>query len=110
MNLIATDSVATTSTSTIHPIAPPAQSRQAISQSEFDTGSELSDLDFLNMPTKDYETSLSPAGRTLGPASHSALYTGSDRASGTVGSSGGMRGSGIGDGNESDWSLAGGSE
>ena len=84
-----------------------------MSQSEFDTDSELSDLDSLNTPTKDHEASSSPAGRSLGLESHSALHTRADGGGVAVGSSEGIRGPGIGDRNEDDtssWSLAGGSE
>jgi hypothetical protein len=94
----------------IHPLESAARlSRVTTSDSDFDTASEMSDLDFLNMSAEEeYEASaLAPAA-----ASSSVVYTGMD-GSRVLGRAGGIGGPGIEDGNESDtssWSLAGGSE
>lgn len=76
--------------------------------SDFDTGSELSDLDFLSMSAEEYQSS------ALAPAIGGSGLSGMDGRSGVVGRRvGGIGGSGIRDGNESDtssWSFAGGSE
>ena len=106
-------SVATPSTST--DILEPAArlSRLPTSDSDFDTGSELSDLDFLSMSGGEYEASvLAPAAASgsVGRGLRPVAYAGAVDGSGMQGRAGG---SGIEDGNESDtssWSLAGGSE
>lgn len=100
-----TKSVSTTSTSSeIHPLESAARlSRVTTSDSDFDTGSEMSDLDFLSMSAEEYEASASA------PA---VVYTGTDGRR-VLGRAGGNGGPGMEDGNESDtssWSLAGGSE
>ena len=102
-----TESAATTSTSTeIRSLESPARlSRVTTGDSDFDTGSELSDIDFLNMSAEEYEASASApaaAGGSASRGSRSVVYIGTD-------------GSGVGveDGIESDtssWSLAGGSK
>jgi hypothetical protein len=77
-----------------------------MSDSDFDTGSELSDLDFLNVSVEEYE-----ASALAGLGSRSVVYN--DGSGGVVGRTGGIRGPGTRDGNESDtssWSFAGGSE
>ena len=111
-----TESVATTLTSAeIHPLeSAPRLSRVTASDSEFfDTGSELSDLDF--MSAEEYEASVSaPAASSgsTGLGSRSVVHIGTN-GSGVLGRAGGIGGRGIEDGNESDtssWSLAGGSE
>ena len=106
-----TESVATTLTSTeIHPLESAARlSRVTTSDSDFDTSSELSDLDFLSMSAEEYDASASTpaaASGSVGLGSRSVVYTGTDGARG-------IGRLGIEDGNESDassWSLAGGSE
>ena len=105
-----TKSVSTTSTtSEIHPLESAARlSRVTTSDSDFDTGSEMSDLDFLSMSSEEYEASASAPTA----ASGSVVYTGTD-GSRVMGRAGGIGGPGIEDGNESDtssWSLAGGSD
>ena len=113
-----TESVATTSTSTeIHRLESAAQlSRVTTGDSDFDTGSDLSDLDFLSMSAGEYETSASApaaAGGSVGFGSRAVVYTGTGDGSGVLRGARGIRGPGIEDGNESDtssWSLAGGSE
>jgi len=113
-----TESVVSTSTSTeIHLLETAARlSRVTTSDSDFDTGSELSDLDFMSMSGGEYEASASaPAAASglVGLGSQSVLYSGTGNGSGVVGRPGGIGGPGIEDGNESDtssWSLAGNSE
>ena len=108
-----TESVATTLTSAeIHPLESAARlSRVTASDSEFfDTGSELSDLDF--MSAEEYEASASAASGSIGLGSRSVARVGTN-GSGVLGRAGGIGGPGMEDGNESDtssWSLAGGSE
>lgn len=99
------ESIGTASISTdTHPSESATRlSRATMRDSDLDTGSELSDLDFLNMSAEEFEASAS-AG--LG----SRLVVSSDGTGGVVGRTGGIGGP---DGNESDtstWSFAGGSE
>ena len=113
-----TESVVTPSTSTdIHLLESAARlSRVTTSDSDFDTGSELSDLDFMSMSGGEYEAAaLAPAAARgfVNLGSQSVVYPGMGNGSGEVGRAGGIGGPGIEDGNESDtssWSLAGGSE
>jgi hypothetical protein len=102
------ESIGTTSISTdTHPLESATRlSRVTMSDSDFDTGSELSDLDFLNVSAEEYEASAS-----AGLGSRSVVYN--DGSGGVVGRTGGIGGPGTRDGNESDtssWSFAGGSE
>ena len=110
----ATESIATAPIST--EIQSAAQmSRAVMTESDFDTGSELSDLDFLGMSAEEYEASAPAAamnrvGGLVGFRSPLGVYTGGD---GVVESIRGIGRPRRGDGNESDtsgWSLAGGSE
>ena len=111
-----TEPVATTSTSTEILESAARLSRVITSDSEFDTGSELSDLDFLSMSAGEYEASATApatASGSVGFGVRPMVYAGAVDGSGMQGRVGGIRGSGIEDGNESDtssWSLAGGSE
>ena len=109
-----TEFVATASTSTeIHPLKSAARlSRLTTSDSDFDTGSELSDLDFLNMSYEASASAPAAASGSVGLGSRSVVYTGTD-GGGVLGRAAGIGGQRIEDGNESDtssWSLAGGSE
>ncbi|KAF8807316.1 hypothetical protein BYT27DRAFT_6563978 [Phlegmacium glaucopus] len=117
MNRLATESVVTTSVPTEIPSAA-RMSRVAMGDSDFDTGSELSDLDFLGTTMEEYETS-APASannrpaRSIGFIPRSRVDTDVGGRSGVVGSVGGIGGPRIKNGNDSDtssWSLAGGSE
>ena len=102
----------------IHSIDPAARlSRVTMSNSDFDTGGELSDLDFLNMSAGDYEPSVpATADRGSGSAglgSRSGVYTGTYDGGGVVGKPGGIGGLQRGNRNESDrssWSFASGLE
>jgi len=88
-------------------------SRVAMGESDFDTGGELSDLEFLGMSAEEYEASapvvaMNRGGGFVGFRSRSGVYTGAGGGNGMVGSVGGIGGSRRGDGNESDtssWSL-----
>ena len=110
-----TESVATASTSTeIHLLESAARlSRVTTRESDFDTASELSDLDFLSMSAEEYETAPSAASGAVGLRSRPVVYTSTGDGSGVLGRAGAIGRPGIEDGNESDtssWSLAGGSE
>lgn len=119
MNRRATESAATTLISPeIHSVEPAARlSRVIMSDSDFDTGSELSDLDLLNISAEEYEPSASVSanrsGGSVGPGSRSGMYTGTYGGSGIVERPGGIGKPRRGDGNESDtssWSFASGLE
>ena len=71
-----TGSVATTSTSTqTHPLESAARlSRVTTNDSDLDTSSEMSDLDFLNMSAEEYVASALASAATNG----SVVYTGTD--------------------------------
>ena len=108
-----TKAVATTSSSTeVHLLESAARlSRVTTNDSDFDTRSELSDLEFLSMSAGEYEASASAPTTASGSVGlGSQVYT---DGSGMPGKARGIGGPGIEDGNESDtssWSLAGGSE
>ena len=107
-----TESLATRLTSTeMHPLESAARLSRVTTTSDcsdFDTSSELSDLDFLSM--SEASAPAPAASGSVGLGSRSVVYTGTDGAGGRGGRIGGV---GIEDGNESDtssWSLAGGLE
>jgi len=118
MKTTATEPIATRSVSTEkHPLESATRlSRVTTSDSDLDTGSELSDLDFLNVSAEEYRASAlaaAVAGGFVGPESRPVIYIGADGGSWAVARAGGIRGLGTADGKESDtftWSLAVGSE
>ena len=95
-----TKPVATTSTSTKILESAARLSRVITSDSEFDTGSELFDLDFLS--AGEYEASASvpaTASGSVGLGAQPLMYTSTVNGSGMHGRGGEIRGLGIEDGN-----------